>query len=118
MGCITELGLIKLSSNPFSIADVILFSPCFVSPQKAVSCTQMKPQIFTEIAKGTFSQMQKQYWHITEQSRGWMSSTDNECVALLLATSVTANLSGKGPIKEWDTANILRIKFFMSTQTT
>lgn len=62
--------------------------------------------------------MQREYWHITERSRRWMSSIDNDCMALVLAAFVTANLSGKGPIKEWDTANILRIKFFISTQTT
>lgn len=42
---------------------------------------------------------------------------DNDHMALLLTAFVTANLSGKGPIKEWDTANILRMKFFVSTQT-
>lgn len=36
----------------------------------------------------------------------------NDLMAPLLAAFFTANLSGKGPIKEWDTANILRIMVF------
>lgn len=60
--------------------------------------------------------MQKEYCHITEWKRSWMSNMDNDCMALL-AAFITANLPGKGPIKEWNTANILRIMFFISTQT-
>lgn len=32
-----------------------------------------------------------------------MSSMDNDCIAAILAALATANLSGKGPTKEWDT---------------
>ena len=104
-GCITELGLIKLSLYPFCNSDVIMFSPCLVSPETSISCTQRKLHISTETSKPKFSKIQKQYCHTGERGRSWMS-LDNLYTPLLLAVFVNANLSWKTSIKELGVANI------------
>lgn len=115
-GCITELGLIKLSLYPVCNADVIMFSPCLVSPQTAVRCIQRKLQISTETPKAKFSQMQKQYCRTSEWSRSWMSSMDNHYTPLLLAAFV--NLSWKTNKGTGYCQYSSEESFFIHTQTT